>query len=66
LQWQKLYDLLTQNEIEFFITKNRSHLVIKNFVEKFEKPFVRLRGLTAFKIDVVKESTKDFEQWLLN
>jgi two-component system, LytTR family, response regulator len=65
LQWQKFYDLLQQNGIDFFITKNRSHLVIKQYVEKFEKPFVRLRGLTAFKIDVVKESIKDFERWLI-
>lgn len=65
LQWQKIYDLLVKNEVDFFITKKRYHLVMKNFVEKFEKPFVRLRGLTAFKIDVVKESIKDFEQWLI-
>lgn len=64
LQWQKIYLLLKQNGISYFITKSRSHLVIKEYIEKFEKPFVRLRGLTAFKIDVVKESIKDFEHWL--
>jgi hypothetical protein len=26
---------------------------------------VRLKGLSAFKIDVVKESCKDFEEWLI-
>ena len=66
IQWQKCYDLLKHHEIDFFITKTRSHLVVKEYVEKFEKPFVRLKGLTAFKIDVVKESIKDFEKWLLN
>ena len=64
LQWQKCYDLLKRNNIDFFITKNRSHLVIKQFVEKFEKPFVRLRGFSQFKIDVVKENIKAIEHWL--
>lgn len=65
LQWQKIYEMLKVNEIDFFITKHRYHLVTKKFVEKFEKPFVRLKGMTAFKIDVVKENCKDFEEWLL-
>jgi two-component system, LytTR family, response regulator len=64
LQWQKIYDLLNANKLDFFITKNRSHVVMKDFIEKFEKPFVRLKGLTAFKIDVVKENCRAFEEWL--
>ena len=64
LQWQKWYDLLKANDIDFFITKNRSHLVVKEYVEKFEKPFVRLKGFSIFKIEVVKENMKEFEQWL--
>ena len=66
LQWQKIYDILQANEIDFFTTKHRSHLVVKNFVEKFENPYVRLKGLTAFKIDVVKENCNKFERWLLS
>lgn len=65
LQWQKIYDLLHENNIDFFITKSRAHLVVKNYIEKFEKPFVRLKGLTAFKVDIVKENIKDFETWLM-
>jgi two-component system, LytTR family, response regulator len=65
LQWQKIYDFLKANEVDFFVTKYRSHIVMKKFIEKFEKPFVRLKGLSAFKIDVVKESCKDFEEWLI-
>lgn len=64
LQWQRCYDLLEQNNIDYFITKSRSHLVTKAFIEKFEKPFVRLRNFPA-KVEVVKESLKDFENWLL-
>ncbi|MEQ1554515.1 MAG: response regulator [Ferruginibacter sp.] len=65
LQWQKIYDLLKNNEVNFFVTKHRSHLVVKKHIEKFEKPFVRMKGLTAFKIDVVKENCSAFEDWLL-
>jgi two-component system, LytTR family, response regulator len=65
LQWQKMYDLLKTNELDFFITRHRSHVVMKSFIEKFEKPFVRLKGLTAFKIEVVKENCKKFEEWLI-
>jgi two-component system, LytTR family, response regulator len=65
LQWQKIYDLLNANEIDFFITRHRSHLVMKNFIEKFEKPYLRLKGLTSFKIEVVKESCREFEEWLI-
>jgi len=63
LQWHKCYELLNRFQISFFITKNRSHLVCKPFVEVFEKPFVRLSGFPA-KIEVVKESAKAFEDWL--
>lgn len=65
LQWQKLYDLLQENNIDFFITKSRAHLVVKKYIEKFERPYIRLRGLTAFKIDIVKENIREFEAWLI-
>jgi DNA-binding response OmpR family regulator len=64
LQWQKCCDLLKQNGIEFFVTKTRSHLVLKEYVEKFEKPFVRLKHF-PFKIEVVKENIRGFENWLI-
>lgn len=64
LQWQKCISLLQQYQVDFFITKNRSHLVTRNYVDVFEKPFVRLHHFPA-KIEVVKESLRDFEQWLL-
>lgn len=63
LQWQKCYDLLESNNIDYFITKSRSHLVVRSSVEKFDRPFVRLKNFPA-KIEVVKESLKEFENWL--
>lgn len=65
LQWQKCFDLLIENNIDYFVTKSRSHLVIKSHIEKFEKPFVRLRNFHA-KVEVVKENIREFEEWLFN
>ena len=64
LQWQKCCELLTGNGIDFFVTKTRAHIVVKDHIEKFEKPFIRLKGLSSFKIDVVKEKIGEFEAWL--
>jgi len=63
LTWEKCFELLDTNGITYFITKSRDHLVIKDFIEKFEKPFVRIKNL-PFKIEVVKEKIKDFSDWL--
>jgi hypothetical protein len=66
MQWNWCYDFLQENEVDFFITKKRSHLIVKGFVLKFEKPFVWVKGVTAFKLDVVKENIRDFENWLIS
>lgn len=63
LQWQKCYGLLHQHKIDYFITKNRGHLVHRSAIESYEKPFVRLREFPA-KIEVVKENCRNFENWL--
>lgn len=65
LQWHKCYELLDAGGINYFITKTRSHLVIKTNIEKFDKPFVRLKNFPA-KIEVVKENLREFEHWLIN
>lgn len=64
LQWHKCYELLNAYGINYFVTKSRYHLVVKKYIDKFEKPFIRLQGVKAFKIDVAKESIKAFEAWL--
>jgi two-component system, LytTR family, response regulator len=65
LQWSKCIELLKEQGIDFFVTKNRSHLVTKGFVFKYEKPFAWVKGVAAFKLDVVKESLREFEEWLI-
>jgi two-component system, LytTR family, response regulator len=63
IQWQKCYDILTQTGIDYFITKYRSHLVVRNHIQVFDKPFVRLKGF-KLRVEVVKENIRDFEKWL--
>lgn len=63
LTWEKCYELLELYGIKFFISKSRNHLVVKTFVEKFERPFVWLRGV-PFKIEIVKEKNHEFIAWL--
>lgn len=65
LQWQYVMDLLQQADIDYFVTKHRSHLVVKSHIQRYERPFIWLNGLSQFKLDVTKESIKTFEQWLL-
>ncbi len=64
LKWQECKEMLTANNIDFFITKHRSHLVIKQHIEKYERPFIRLYSF-SFKVEVVKESLRKFETWLV-
>jgi two-component system, LytTR family, response regulator len=63
IAWDKSCELLDFSGINYFVTKSREHLVIKDFIEKFEKPFVRVKGL-PFKIQVVKDKIKGFTCWL--
>ncbi len=63
LQWNKCYELLEKSGVDFFVTKSRAHLIIRDHIEKFDKPFIRLRNFPA-KIEVVKENIRNFETWL--
>lgn len=63
MTWQQCYDLLNANEIEYFITKSRGHLVVKEYIEKFERPFIRLTE-GSFRVEVAKKKIREFEEWL--
>ena len=63
LSWTRCTELLKNHNIDYFITKNRSHLVVKTHVSGFEKPFVRVENL-KFKLEVVRDNLKQFEDWL--
>lgn len=65
MQWSLCTALLKEYDITHFITKSRGHIVCKKFIESYNRPFVRLHSFPP-KIEVVKENTKAFENWLLN
>jgi CheY-like chemotaxis protein len=63
LSWSSCMEILNKNNINYFVTKNRSHLVVKAHISGFEKPFVRVSNL-KFKLEVVRDNVKLFEDWL--
>lgn len=65
MQWNLCIQLMEAHNINYFTTKNRSHIVCKEYIENYERPFVRLKSFPA-KIEVVKENIKAFEKWLTN
>jgi two-component system, LytTR family, response regulator len=65
LQWDKWCDILTNHQINFFVTKSRAHLVIRKFIKTWDSPHLKLAGV-QFTIEVVKEKRKIFEDWLIN
>ncbi len=64
-QWHKIYEKLDSYNINYFITKSRGHLVVKNHIHKYIRPYVYLHELN-FKIEVVKDNLKIFEEWLFS
>lgn len=63
LSWNECAEVLDANHVVYFITKKRSHLAIKDHITGFEKPFVRVKNV-KFKLEVVRENLKLFEDWL--
>lgn len=48
LTWNKCCELLDTAGISYFITKSREHLVVKDFIESFDNPFVRINDSSVF------------------
>ncbi len=64
LSWTECYALLNEYEVNYFISNKRTHLVTKKYILSFNKPYVKIKNFDIFKIEVVKESICDFENWL--
>lgn len=65
LTWKEVTDLLVANNISFFVTNKRFSIVVRKFIESYYKPYVYLKGL-PFKVEIVEDYFKDFEQWLVS
>jgi two-component system LytT family response regulator len=63
LSWAECVGILDSNSIDYFASKKRSHLIVKQHITGFEKPFVRVKNV-KFKLEVVRENLKPFEDWL--
>lgn len=63
LVWAKCIEILEEHNINYFIPKNRESLVVKKYIQSFERPYIRLFNF-PLKVEVVKENTREFEAWL--
>ena len=64
--WQECFELLEANNTEYFVSNKRQHLIVKKYIMSYHKPILRLVNFSAYRIEIVKESLKDFEGWLKN
>ncbi|MES2651596.1 MAG: response regulator [Bacteroidota bacterium] len=62
ISWEKLITTLAEYNINFFVTNSRAHITIKNHIQDYERPFVRMKNRQ--KMEVVREKLCDFEKWL--
>jgi two-component system LytT family response regulator len=63
LSWQNISELLIRHKVDFFITNCRQHLIVKDHIDSYQRPFVKLKKFSR-KIEVVKERLHEFEAWL--
>lgn len=64
ISWNGISKLLEGNGIDYFVTNNREHIVVKNFVKGYKRPFVQLAHLKQ-RVEVVKNKLCAFEKWLV-
>ena len=64
LTWKEVKALLVDNNIDHFITNKRYSVVVKKFIESYFSPIVYLKP-NSFKIEIVADYIKAFEEWLL-
>lgn len=63
MKWQDVHALLNDNNIGFFISNSKEHIIVRRFVENYKRPFVKIKGF-PHKIEVVKDKLHEFEGWL--
>ena len=63
ISWQEIIEQLKGNNIDFFVTNGRHHLIVKKQIASYKRPFIKLINF-PHKIEVVKEKLHDFEKWL--
>lgn len=61
--WGTIIELLNSHEVNFFVTNSREHIVIKEHIEYYNRPYVKVFHLNQ-RIEVVKNKLSAFERWL--
>lgn len=65
LSWKECESLLQSQQINYFILKQRAHIIIKEYVLKYTTDFVWMEGF-PYKLNIVKENYKLLKEWLCN
>lgn len=61
--WERVYEIITDLGLEYFITNHKEHLVVKEYIESYQRPFVKLKNFYG-KVEVVKDKLAEFEKWM--
>lgn len=61
--WKHISELLQKYSLNYFITNHKEHTIIKEHIEVYKRPFVKLKSF-PHKIEVVRDKLADFEKWL--
>lgn len=64
ISWTAVTRLLDKHEVNYFITNNREHVVVRKFIQKYKRPYLQLVHLKQ-KVEVVKNKLCAFEKWLV-
>lgn len=63
IRWSQINNILQNYGISFFVTNSREHLIIKDYIQSYKRPFVQVRHFKQ-KIEVVKNKLSAFEKWM--
>ncbi|MFT3845437.1 MAG: hypothetical protein QM725_10310 [Lacibacter sp.] len=61
--WEKVYEMISENGLNYFITNHKEHLIMKEHIESYHRPFVKMKNFNN-KIEVVKDKLAEFEKWI--
>ncbi|HRC09348.1 MAG TPA: hypothetical protein PLI67_01895 [Niabella sp.] len=61
--WGELHQILQKSGINFFISNGNDHLIMKNHIVKYKRPFVWMTH-NKYRIEIVKDRLSLFEKWI--
>lgn len=65
ISWEKMVALFENHKIDYFVTNCREHIIVKDHIQFYKRPYVRLYHF-KHKIEVVKNRLAAFEEWIAN